>query len=228
MPIDFSYHGHDQAHDVLLEARRVSTVVPQEDIAGLVYVGCCCGHEAGILSDYYVGAEVHAIESVKETYDRFLADPVARSCCAPRVKAFNLSLWNSRGAATLYLAKCNTQHSLVPPLDWPVVGKRTVQTTTLLEHCASTGITPDMIVLDAEGAAARVLLGAGPEILSSVKVVMAETEPQGANVFRGGDTDEFVDRLLSLYGMERFILWKPEPPVRQLNSVWIRSEFRKW
>ena len=217
---DFSFHGHDAAHDIEKEAAHINTIIDPESIQTIVYVGCCCGYEAGLLSNVYQHAEVHAIEAVQETYDKYLLEK--RSCCTPRVKTHCLAISNVNGTAKLNMAKMNTQHSLLDPMDWDAVSTRTVQCQTLQKFCSLNGLKPDMIVLDVEGIPGRVLVGAGPEILSTVKVVFAETEPHDAKVFADGDTDGFVDRLLYTFGMKRELCSVPEPPVRQLNSVWVR------
>lgn len=81
---------------------------------------------------------------------------------------------------------------------------------------------PDFLMIDVEGATARVLRGAGEEILRHVTVVMAETEITKQVLFLDGDSDEEVDALLSTYGMNR-VSKVMDPAKRQFNSVWVRK-----
>jgi FkbM family methyltransferase len=218
---DFSFHGHDAAHDIVAETEHINTLLPPGSIKTIVYVGCCCGYEAGQLSEVYPDAEVYAIEAVEETFDRYLRS--VRSCCAGRVKTTCRTISHTNGRTALHMAEMNTQHSVLNPLDWEVVETRYVPCETLQRYCAGADIHPDMLVLDVEGTPGRVLVGAGPDILSTIKVVIAETEPAGADVFEMGDSDEWVARLLHIYGLERVLCSVPSPPVRQLNSVWVRK-----
>ena len=217
---DFSFHGHDTAHDIVKEAEHVNGILGEGAIKSIVYVGACCGYEAGLLQGVYPDAEIIAIEAVEESYLRYFGKD--RSCCPMSIHALNATISHRDGLAELKMARLNTQHSLLDPHDWGVTNLRTVNTFTLDTVCNNSGIQPDMLVLDVEGIPGRALIGAGPGVLSRLKVVMAETEPAGANVFEDGDTDEFVDRILHIYGLTRVLCSVPPPPVRQLNSVWVR------
>jgi len=220
LDIDFTYHGHDKAHDIRIEAKFVNGLLPPGTIKCIVYVGCCCAYEAGLLADIYPDAEVHAIEPVRETFDLYLGDN--RPCCGERVKTHNLAIADHDGEITLNLAAMNTQHSVLKPRDWVVQDTRVGPCLTLKSFCAENGLMPDMLVIDAEGITGQILMSAG-SALNSVSVVMAETEPAGANVFDGGDTHESVNEFLAQKGFDMCLQSIPEAPVRQLNSVWIRK-----
>lgn len=216
---DYNYHGHDSEHNVVAEMAGVIALIGRLPRC-ILYIGACCGYEAGLLAAMLPGAEVHVIEACEETYRNFLAE--SRPCCPqPNIRTALAAISDVSGQATLHLSPLNTCHSLLPQLDGGgPVGSREVTTVTITDYCQPRRIRPDILVLDTEGLALRALQGAGA-YLDGVVAVLAETEPDGAAVFAGGDTDEAVDTFLRAAGFHRTSRVGTGP--RQFNSVWVRG-----
>ena len=212
---DFTFHGHDTAHDILEDVGHAYNPTC------VLYLGACCGYEAGLIADKYPEAAVYAVEACKETYDRFLGN--TRECAGPRVIAHNLAIGEFDGTATLNLDESNTKHSVLRQVDAGRTGEtREVRMASLATYCKELAIAPDVLVIDLEGIAVRALRGLGEDLMAGVNCVIAETEPAGANVFEGGDTNEDFAWFMSSHAFRLEKLWLPGSPVRQLNSVWVR------
>lgn len=222
---DFTHHAHDIAHSIVSELAVMENYLDPADVTGILYVGCCCGYEAGLFAKYYPDAQVHAIEAVQETYDNFLGD--SRSCCDSRVVTACAVMDEVARPATLHLSQANTCHSLLE-LNACKDGQREIQTTTIADYCEAADLHPQILALDVEGVPLRVLKGAGA-VLDGVQMVMAETEIHANRVFRGNDTDEQVDEFLAVRGFRRLLGAHPPGLGRpsdftQLNSLWKRVD----
>jgi FkbM family methyltransferase len=218
---DWSAHGHDTTYDVMTELGIARSSVKDLDskIKTIMCVGSLCGYEVGVVSESLPNAEVYVVEAVPETYKMFLSD--SRPCCPAKAKTFCEVMSDTIGPATLFISHNNPCHSILPQVyGW--VDTREVTTSTIKALSDRSGILPDFLMVDVEGATARVLLGAGEGILNHVTVVMAETEITKEVLFLNGDSDEEVDALLSAHGLRR-VSKVIDPAFRQFNSVWVRG-----
>ena len=220
MSPDWRAHGHDTTYNVLDELAIASKYIDNMDerIRTIMCGGSLCGYEIGLISQRLPLADVFVVEAVPETYNAFLSHE--RPCCPAKAHTFCEVLSDVVQETDLYISHNNPCHSILPQVyGWESIRK--VTTTTLEILCKKHGISPDLLMVDVEGATARVLRGAGDSILDSVQIIMAETEITREVLFRGGDSDADVDDLLVSHGMRR-VSKVIDPALRQSNSVWIR------
>ncbi len=174
--------------------------------------GACDGTDTLRLRDYF-GAVVHAFEC-NPLMVPALRDRLAQE---PRVHLVERAVWDADTRIPFYPVVHTTQGGLVVTNPGAsscfraVAGYHQTYVQTEMEvealrletYCAQTGVLPDLLCLDVQGAALRALRGLGRR-LDEVKAVIIEIEHR--EIFAGEDLYPAVDAHLRSAGLRQAVV----------------------
>jgi FkbM family methyltransferase len=213
--LNFRHYEAMELKHVLRLARGAKTIID---------IGANTGFYAMALAQAFPKAEVIAFEPIQTTYSQLVGN--IRLNKIKNVEAFPIGLYNTNGKTTFYcdpqVPGATSAAPLGPEFGEPWMFECPVE--TLNGFCIRTGIVPDFIKCDVEGAELLVFRGAIEVLKSAKPIIFTEMLRKWAQRFNYHPNDLMA--FLSSLGYECFVLREGElQPFLEMTEDTVETNF---
>lgn len=219
-------------------AERLSHLLPYisfSDVKNIIDVGAAHGYESINLARAFKNANIWAFEPTPEHYayaiDNFAQQPDniksriritahALNNVAGPIKFYPLDETQSRGNNTGMASKFKLMNPSVFPHELSIQKEITVDAVTLDNFITSSGVKPEIIWMDAQGAELDILKGAA-KALETVKVIM--TEAALKPYYHGHTLKVDIDAYLARYGFKELVSARKTGHEYEVDAIYIKQ-----
>lgn len=218
---------------------HVENIIDFNGIKNIIDVGAAHGYESKNLARVFTNARVWAFEPTDEHYQHCLEHFASLDeDLRRRISIENLALNDVDGAITFYPVDTarsvgnNTgmasKFRLIDPNvfrhELSIQREVMVDAVCLNTWCARTGVKPDIIWMDAQGAELDILRGAS-KILDSVQVIM--TEAALKPYYHGHTLKVDIDAYLAHHGFEELVSARKTGHEYEVDAIYVKKTIEK-
>lgn len=214
---------------------HIKNIIDFNGVRNIIDVGAAHGYESKNLARVFTNAMVWAFEPTDEHY-RYCLEHFASlpSDIRGRISIENLALNDIDGPIKFYPLDTERSHGnntgmaskfrLIDPNvfrhELSIQREVTVNAITLATWCSRTGIKPDIIWMDAQGAELDILRGAG-DVLEDVKIIM--TEAALKPYYHGHTMKADIDKYLATFGFNELVLARKIGHEYEVDAIYVKG-----
>lgn len=214
---------------------HIENLIDFNSIRNIVDVGAAHGYESKNLARVFTNARVWAFEPTDEHYrhclehfasldddlkSRISIENLALNDTDGPMRFYPLDVEKSRGNNTGMASKFKLIDPNVFRHELSIQKEVTVNAVALNTWCDRTGVVPDMIWMDAQGAELDILKGAS-EILGQVSVIM--TEAALRPYYHGHTMKADIDAYLAMFGFEELVSARKMGHEYEVDTIYLRK-----